>query len=445
VAFGSFTYDAFATLAGWQLCRRSWRANARRSADERMAWQLARLQRLLIDAGAHVPYYRRLFEEMGFNPAADFRHLDDLAGLPTLSKDQVREHADDLKRRPLPARAICERTSGSTGEPLAVWIAPAQIAVEKATVWRHWHWLGYRFRDPVAIVRTYVPRDGEPLWRYDRARNFLYFSAYHLDECNATDFLRRVQRFRPRFLRGYPSSLAILADVAAARGVPVDGLKAVLTASETLTDQVRAKLHTTFAAPVCDWYGLAEQVVTAAQCGHGDGLHCHDDYGIWELRPLDDGTGRCRIIGTNLHNTAMPLIRYETGDLAVPGHANRCPCGRTFPRIARVTGREDDELIDPSGRRIPAVNFYSVFREFPAIRRFQMIQHRADLLEVRLDTGAWNADDERELRHVLQDRIGRGMALRLVRDREFEKNPQGKRRAVISHVRRTKARHEVTA
>lgn len=435
MAFSTFIYDARATVAGVRLYRRAWGAHTRWSTDECTAYQFDKLRTLLIDAASHVPYYRELFARIGFDPHADFRELADLTALPILTKSDIRRHAGALQRSPRPRRSICERTSGSTGEPLAVWISPAQIAVEKATVWRHWRGLGYRFRDPVAIVRTYVPRDGEPLWRYDRLRNFLFLSAYHLDRHNATIFLQRLLRFRPKFLRGYPTSLAILADAAHDHGVHMQGIRAILTASETLTVDTRSHLTQTFDAPVSDWYGLAEQVISAAQCHAGEGMHCHDDYGFWELVPLADGSGRSRIIGTNLHNTAMPLIRYDTGDLTTGLIDQPCPCGNTMPRIAGIAGRQDDELIGSDGRRIPAVSFYSVFRDFPTVRRFQMIQRRPTEIEVRLDADAFDLTQRRILLRALAERLGRGMSIRIIRGKSFERSPQGKRRTVISHVR----------
>jgi phenylacetate-CoA ligase len=434
MSFGSVPYDAAITLAGLRRYRTGWKRHATWSTDEMASYQLTRLRAIVGDAARHVPFYRDQFAALGFDPRTDLRTLDDLAHLPILSKQTVREESDRLTRRPLPRWAVTERTSGSTGEPLAVQIAPRQIAIEKATVWRHWNWLGYRFRDPMAIIRTYVPNEGEPLWRHDTARNFLYCSAYHLDSENALSFLERLQTFRPRFLRGYPSSLAILADVAHEHGIGLTGLRAILTASETLTADVRSKLTTTFNAPVSDWYGLAEQVVTAAECACGQGLHRHDDYGLWELQPLDDGTGRCRIIGTNLHNTAMPLLRYDTGDLTVPGGHQPCACGITLPRIERITGRIDDDLITPDGQRIPSVNFYSVFRDFPAIRRFQMIQRRPDAVEVHLDARGLDTDAEQRLQRALQRRLGHGLTVTLHRDATFEQSDTGKCRTVISRI-----------
>lgn len=439
MAFGNLIYDARATLAGRLLLSSGWNRNAFMSDDERTDYQCRNLKALLCDAALNVSYYIELFKKIGFDPRVDFHHADDLSRLPILTKDTVRAEATRLRRNPLPDRSLCERTSGSTGEPLAVWVSPRQIAVEKATVWRHWAWHGYRFRDPVAIVRTYVPEAGEPLWCADRLRNFLYFSAYHLDHGHARLFLDQIRRFRPKFLRGYPSSLSILADVAEERGWEPPPLRAILTASETLTESVRAKLSRVFRAPVADWYGLAEQVVTAAQCPVGQGLHRHDDYGYWELIPCDDGSGRFRIIGTNLHNNAMPLIRYETGDIAMPGTAGACPCGRTLPLITGISGRQDDDLIDMVGRRIPSVNLYSVFREFESIHRFQLVQDQPETVELRLQAPAIDESDLLRLNAELRKRLGGGLTINIRHNAEFERSPHGKRRAVICRLARKEA------
>ena len=49
-----------------------------------------------------------------------------------------------------------------------------------------------------------------------------------------------------------------------------------------------------------------------------------------------------RVVVSDLHNFAMPLIRYEIGDYAAPGEA--CPYGRGLPVLRRVLGRTRNRI-----------------------------------------------------------------------------------------------------
>ena len=163
----------------------------------------------------------------------------------------------------------------------------------------------------MGIVRSHVPQKGAPLWKIDRVRNFLYLSAYHISEDNVELYVRKLREWKVKFLRGYPSSLYLLAKHMAAKSLSIDPPKAILTASETLLPHYRTMIEDTFGAPVFDWYGLGEPAITIMECEAHEGMHVNMEYGVCELLPDPDLPGdQRRIVGTSLHNDAMPLIRY---------------------------------------------------------------------------------------------------------------------------------------
>ena len=96
---------------------------------------------------------------------------------------------------------------------------------------------------------------------------------------------------------------------------------AIITTSELLTPDLRATLEHDLHARVYDHYGQAERVCTAAS--NSDQTYYFDPaYGRVELIPVDGyeaGEGRraVSIMGTTFWNDAMPLVRYDTGDLAI--------------------------------------------------------------------------------------------------------------------------------
>jgi phenylacetate-CoA ligase len=107
-------------------------------------------------------------------------------------------------------------------------------------------------------------------------------------------------------------------------------------------------------------------------CEKHEGLHNYDEYGYLELLDTEDPKIK-RIIGTNLHNLTTPLIRYDTGDLAVVSD-EICSCGRTLPTIKNIIGRKDAVIKTKEGYEIPTVNFYTMFENFQEIERWQIVQ-----------------------------------------------------------------------
>lgn len=409
-------------------------------------YQLQRARTMVRRAYEAVPYYRELFWSADFDPYRDLSDLSQLSAIPILAQATARARADTLVDPAVAPRAFELRTSGTTGNVFRSLVSREHWVMEQATVWRHWSWVGYRFRDRMAVLRSYIPGEGEPLWKHDRVRNFKFFSAYHLSTDNAVEYLRELIAWRPHVIRGYPSALALLAEVAIARGIELPPLKGVLTASETVLPRYRAAIEQAFNAPVFDWYGQGECTATLSECEAHMGLHVNSEYGICELLPDDDlpATER-RIVATNLSNRAMPLIRYDTGDIAVLDKGGTpCSCGRTLPLVKAVRGRADDFLLSVSGFRIPSVNMYTLMYETPGVLAFQLIQNNIGELNVVLEVSHWTADREKSLRHELERRLGTGTEVQISTGGQFMTSGDGKRLAIVARAARAQAARPVS-
>ncbi|MGH9592468.1 MAG: hypothetical protein ACRD5L_05210, partial [Bryobacteraceae bacterium] len=221
------------------------------SADEFHALQLRRLQALLREAAANVPYYQSLFQKLGATPD-DFRELSDLARLPVLEKQQVRDHPDQFfNRRCDRSRLIEDRTSGSTGEPLRFYLTVRQKACEMGYSIRFWRWAGYRTGARTVAFRHYVPKtERDPLWEYHRRTRTLFFSVYDMKPVNLRAYVEEFNRFRPEFVRGYPSSIYIFTQFAASEGLRLHAPQAVLSSSETLSPEMRVVIERGLQCPV---------------------------------------------------------------------------------------------------------------------------------------------------------------------------------------------------
>ena len=409
------------------------------SADELHALQLRRLRELLREAATNVPYYQSLFQRLGATPE-DFRELSDLARLPVLEKQQVRDNPDQfLNRRYDRGQLIEDHTSGSTGEPLRFFLTVRQKACEMGYSIRFWRWAGYRTGMRIAAFRHYIPKtERDPLWEQHRRTRTLFFSVYDMKPANLRAYVEEFNRFRPEFVRGYPSSIYIFAQFAASEGLEVHAPRGVLCSSETLSPEMRVVIERVMRCPVYDWWGSNERVVTACQCECRGPFHVNGEGGILEFEPAAKGTddGGRRMIGTGLINHAMPLIRYDLGDLAIPAKGP-CSCGRGLPCVERILGRVNDTIVTGEQKQIPSVRFYTLFETHQTVRQFQVVQTEPDVVVVRIvPARAFNGAEEDELRGKLTRFLGKGVRIDFELVEHIQPEPSGKIRNVVSQVKR---------
>jgi phenylacetate-CoA ligase len=163
------------------------------------------------------------------------------------------------------------------------------------------------------------------------------------------------------------------------RGVTIP-LKAVFTQSEQLSEKQRRDIEAAFRTRVYDRYGNAERVAAFFQCGHGS-YHEAPLYSIVEYLPV--GKGVYEIVGTTLHNSVMPLIRYRTGDLVELPENNSCPCGRPFRIVEHLSGRIKDQLVMPDGSQ-KSVRTSELVKGMTWLKESQLLQERVDSVVLRV-------------------------------------------------------------
>jgi phenylacetate-CoA ligase len=389
-------------------------------------YQLEQINALLAWAGDRVPYYRGAWT----GGAPRLGSFDDLRLLPELTKGTVREagrtlHADGVVN-------YSGHTSGTTGTPLhlvydreqRVWNRAAERLVRIRA--------GLRIEDPVAVVwgRKVVPpnRKGPPYWLRNAADNELWLSAFHLASETVSQYLDAIRGFGAVALETYPSIAYVLAVLARDRNVKLR-LARVLTTSETLHPFQRALIEEVFGTEVFDYYGAAERVAFAIECGRHDGLHLLEAFGY-----VEPAAGSSGFVATGLTNRAMPLIRYRVEDATEVIEAP-CPCGLTSRRLSPVTTKAEDLLVAPDGRLVSPSILTHAFKPLVGLVRSQLVQEAIDRVDVYLETGPeWDQRQEASIVASLSERMGPGVRIEVHRVDRLEQTSAGKFRWVVCKV-----------
>ncbi|MFQ5719572.1 MAG: phenylacetate--CoA ligase family protein [Acidobacteriota bacterium] len=353
------------------------------------ARHLARLGRTLHEALASVPYYRQRCA----GQAADVTSLrlpEDLARWPILSRAELTRHRTALTARDVPDDgAVWNQTGGSTGTPVSFLQDDTYRTANLAATARHDRWSGWEFGARCALLwgadRDLAARRG---WRERLATRWLRrqieLNAFDLSEARLAAFTRRMRGFRPQVVRGYAGALDLWAAWLETTSRPFPPPRGIISCAETLTETMRERVSRIFESPIFDRYGSREFGLIASQCEAGS-YHVNTR-GVWvEIligdRPAEPGeTGR--VVITGLACRSMPLVRYDTGDVAENVAESRCACGRGLPRMGRVCGRTSDFIVAPDGRRIHGEFFTHLFYGSRHVREFTVAQEATGAIVV---------------------------------------------------------------
>ena len=410
-------------------------------------YQSQKLHVLIHHAYQHVPYYHKLFDRLHLSPD-DIHEAADLQKLPMLTKRDVRENLDELFATTIDRRKMnAMATSGTTGSPTTVYVTSHNAATERALNLRMRAWAGWSVEQKRATFTGYsvVPQGPQPLpwWREDWPEHRLFLSPYHMTHDNMGQYIEAIRAFQPRVIEGYPSYISFLAQELECRDEKLP-VQAVFTSSETLYPHQRQIIEERF-GKIFDWYGLTERAASAAQCEQSDGYHVNAEKTIVEIVRRDGSVAypgeHGEIVGTNLEEFGMPLIRYCSGDVSAL-REQPCACGRNLPVIEQIQTRVDDIITTSDGRLINPAPLAGLFRS-PGIDRGRIIQEDLSHYTVQiLPTTDYRESDSAQIVKGMHAVLGAAIQIRVDVVDQIPCQGNGKYPFVISKVR-TSAREGV--
>lgn len=409
---------------------RLWRKLQWRRSDELAALQASKLSELLSHAVNNIPYYSRL---RGSGKASTPALYD----MPVLTKDLLRRYANDLML-PSTGRLVQEMSSGSSGIQSVVFMSRREHIETMALQTFVWEWSGYRIGDPMLQTGMSLPRSWKKSAK-DTLLRTLYVPAYDLTDSRMDEVLDLALRRRIQFIGGYASSLNAYACRAMNRG-KLFTLRGAISWGDKLFSHYRTNLETAFKCQVTDVYGATEGVVIAGQCEKGS-YHLLTPHVMVEIvdesyKPVPRGESG-RLLVTRLDAYSMPLIRYDIGDIAAfPESDVACSCGRGFPVIQSLIGRDTDVITTRSGKRMIVHFFTAIFEHIPAIQQFQVIKRKNDRLTIRYIPRDEFTDDTLEyVRGRIVKHLGEHIEVDFERVVEIAASPSGKPQLIVHEQR----------
>ncbi|NUS52379.1 MAG: phenylacetate--CoA ligase [Nocardioidaceae bacterium] len=312
--------------------------------------QLERLRATVANVYAHVPHYRRAFDEAGVTPD-DIGSLADLGRLPFTTKEVLRQNYP-FGMFAVPREQVnrVHASSGTTGKPTVVGYTAQDLETWADVMARSIWAAGGRPGDVVHVAYGYGLFTGGLGAHYGAER--LGCTVVPVSGGMTPRQVQLIVDFEPRVIMVTPSYFLAILDEMEAQGVDPHrtSLEIGIFGAEPWTDEMRREVQRRSSIRAVDIYGLSEVMgpgVSQEAVDTQDGLHVWEDHFYPEvidpvtLEVLPDGE-EGELVFTSLTKQAMPVIRYRTRDLTrlLPGTAYPA-----FRRMQKVTGRTDDMMI----------------------------------------------------------------------------------------------------
>lgn len=339
---------------------------------------LDKRRKLVRHAIEHTALYKKKYASVGLDLANGITD-NDFSLLPTVNRRDINNNqrefiADNVSKRDY----YKVTTSGSSGAAISVLhdnrfpVAPIQ--------WRVLEWWGIKPYENQAYIYRFPRKLGQKIinnimwWPTKR----IFLAGSEMNAHKIKKYVHSFNKLKPTLLQGYVDVVYEFALYLRDNNIAIHPPKAVWVTSAPLTVQQRQTMQEVFNAPVYDQYGSTEVMWVSSECKEQNGLHVMTDVRHIEIvddnnQPVPKNTWG-KILITDLHNYAFPLIRYEIGDYGRLLDM-KCPCGNPLPLMDSVRGRQSDVIKTPSGLEVYGDYLNTIFDEFPdTIRDFQIVQ-----------------------------------------------------------------------
>jgi phenylacetate-CoA ligase len=388
-------------------------------------------------------FWNQKFRDNNLTPS-DVQTVDDLSKLSVLTKQDIRNHFEAIRSESYSSENVIKHTtSGSTGVSITVYLDELCQQLKRGATLRSDEWSGWRLGERVACVwgNPQIRTDWRGIVRRKLLeRDYLYLDTLRMSSRSMSEFIRKMSSTPPSLLFGHAHSLYLLArfcrDKHPNATIRPNG---IISTCMVLHDFERNEIESVFRTRVTNRYGCEEVGLIASECERHNGMHVNSELVYVEI--LDKHGQHCRsnqpgrIVVTDLSNQAMPLFRYEVGDMGA-WSSHCCSCGRTLPLLAKVEGRTADYVVTSSGDYISGISLTENFAvKVPGVAQMQIVQEDFERFTFNIVKGAdFGPHSLTEIESLVRQRFGEGTNYKCVYVDHIPPERSGKYRFCISHV-----------
>ncbi len=366
----------------------------------------------------------------------DYRISSDLCELPVINKTDVRKRYDDfISDKYKKEELVPVTTSGSYGTPFTFYLTKEKKARQTAEVLYYGEWAGFYIGMKHGYIRVTKKSDLSLFLQNQHLMNPINLDNTWL-EAQRNDLKKK----KLKVIIGYPSAMTALGHYCKERGDRPEefNLTSFISTSEPILKDSADVISDTFGCKVYNRYSTEEFGVIAAECTINYGYHINESSYIVEMlsldkdEPVSDGKVG-RIIVTDLFSHAMPLIRYDTGDIGI--RQRSCSCKIAGPVFINIEGRQVESVFTPEGKRISPFAINGAMRDLDGILQFQFVQKTKKSYELMLVcTDKFIDNTEEKIMKRFREILGENAKISVTYKNTISPQRSGKRPYIRSEI-----------
>lgn len=328
-----------------------------------------KIRRLIAHAVRTTEYYK------------DFAEDTPLTEMPVMNKEIYRRHYEECQSE-IYKNASDNRTmytSGSTGTPFAMIQNRNKIQHNTAAGIFLGAVGGYYIGMKNAFIRMWVGDHAKKSRIQRTAENLIMMDCSNLDDAALEEMIGVIKKKKVKCLIGYSAALGEISRHIQKYQVDTSDfcVKSVLPISESMPGEIRRQMERQFGCPVRAWYSNEENGIMGIQREEDEGYYIDTESYYYEILKMDSDEpaepGELgRIVITDLYNDAIPLIRYDNGDLAVAERKEKN--GRFKLYLKELYGRRGDMIYDCEGRIVSPFVLLNGLAMAKGIHQYRFIQ-----------------------------------------------------------------------
>ncbi|MBR4948324.1 MAG: hypothetical protein IKZ29_07195 [Clostridiales bacterium] len=383
-----------------------------------------RLSRMLEYAIKHVPFYKDISSP-------------DLSLFPVMTKADYKRIGNDCRSIEFldDSKLTIASTSGSTGTPLIVYQDDEKKARMRADLIAAHENVGWNLGDHYIFIRNWVSNYKQSTIK-SIAQNVENISVTEFNDSKKAFLCDHLLKHPNSVLFGYASSVCDFMNYL----INIDyeatklKLKLMVCDSDELSSKNRQALESTFGCTVINRYDNEENGLLGISAPGNDSFFVNRPSIYFELLKIDSDLpaqpGESgRVVVTDLYNRAMPLIRYDIGDLAVsPDEVGK------IRKFTSIVGRKADCLYSTDGKIISAVAISGLTEIFTSIVKYQLVQTTKTSFEFHY-IGDIADRDSNELLNRLETALGSDAAIQFIKEKQIPVEKNGKYKTTVYAVK----------
>lgn len=366
----------------------------------------------------------------------------DFNNFPIITKNDLKSDLDMFMSSAYEKEQLFQMsTSGSTGTPFVCYQDERKKRRVNAEIIYYSEKAGYKLGRNLSYIRTVVKQNKKSNFQ-QFLQNQTLIQCNKLNDQGIEKIIKQIEKTSkkgPVTLLAYASTYTAIRDYAEKKHCgrfENCNMRGVISGSEMLYDSTRSEMEKLFGTRVVSRYSNEENGVLGQDEGKNNIFSINEADYLIEIvddndNPLPDGQ-LGRIIVTDLFNYAMPMIRYDTGDVGAIIVLNIN--GRKKRVISDFSGRKVDVIFDVNGNALSPHIITNQMWSFTDIKQFQFIQKNKDEYLIKLNANI-TSQRKNELVRLMKEILGQAAKVSIEEVREIPVLASGKRRYIINEWR----------